>query len=220
MVDLIAGNAVAAVAGDRDRYERIGGDVQGDPVAWTKRLVDAGVAGIYLADIDAIVGRPGNDIGPIVESAGDAEVWIDGGRSFRDQNQSGENVALSPAAPPRVIAITASESHFAADLNHRRIDAISLDYRGQRFLGDHESAWLDFAADFCGDVFLIDLQAVGTGTISIGERVAGLRRANFRGRLIAGGGVRGDDDVQRLIDAGCDLVMVGTALHPPGPTTP
>jgi phosphoribosylformimino-5-aminoimidazole carboxamide ribotide isomerase len=49
----------------------------------------------------------------------------------------------------------------------------------------------------------------GISTIDLCRMIA----ADFRGRLIAGGGVRGIDDLQALTNAGCQAALVASALH-------
>lgn len=219
VLDLLGGKAVAAVAGRRHEYRPIGGIIDGDPVAWTEHLFGIGVAGIYVADLDAITAGKANDLNAIFRAARDSEIWVDAGCAspVHRYDWLTDDCGLPTNNPAR--SITASESNnidhvVAGKDNGEPLSAISLDYLGEKFLGNNEQAWQTFAADFDGDVFLIDLAAVGTGNISIVERVQKLRQCGFRGRLIAGGGVRDDADVDRLINAGCDLVMVATALHP------
>jgi uncharacterized protein related to proFAR isomerase len=64
-----------------------------------------------------------------------------------------------------------------------------------------------------GAVIVIDLARVGTGTgldLALIDRV---REATPGLTLVAGGGVRGPEDLARLADSGCDGALVATALH-------
>jgi phosphoribosylformimino-5-aminoimidazole carboxamide ribotide isomerase len=63
-----------------------------------------------------------------------------------------------------------------------------------------------------GSVIVIDLARVGGGTGVDLDVVARVRDAVAGLTLIAGGGVRGPDDLVRLADAGCDAALVATAL--------
>ena len=64
-----------------------------------------------------------------------------------------------------------------------------------------------------GAVIVIDLARVGTGTgLDLGL-IARVREAAPGLTLLAGGGVRGLEDLARLADAGCDGALVATALH-------
>jgi len=64
------------------------------------------------------------------------------------------------------------------------------------------------------DVIVLDLADVGT---SQGTRTFDLcreiRQATKTRSMIAGGGVRGMDDLKALADAGCDAALVASALH-------
>jgi len=60
---------------------------------------------------------------------------------------------------------------------------------------------------------MIDLARVGTRSGLDLELVARVREAAPGLVLLAGGGVRGLDDLARLSDAGCDGALVATALH-------
>jgi len=64
-----------------------------------------------------------------------------------------------------------------------------------------------------GAVIVIDLARVGTGRGLDLELIARVREAAPEPILLAGGGVRGLDDLTRLADAGCDGALVATALH-------
>ena len=62
-------------------------------------------------------------------------------------------------------------------------------------------------------VIVIDLARVGTGRGLDFELIARVREAAPGLTLLAGGGVRGLEDLVRLADAGCDGALVATALH-------
>ena len=64
-----------------------------------------------------------------------------------------------------------------------------------------------------GAVIVIDLARVGTGTGLDLALISGVREAVPGLTLLAGGGVRGSEDLARLEDAGCDGALVASALH-------
>src|SRR5204862_5712078 len=64
-----------------------------------------------------------------------------------------------------------------------------------------------------GAVIVIDLARVGGGAGLDVPMIARVRQAAPALMLLAGGGVRGPDDLVRLADAGCDGALVATALH-------
>jgi phosphoribosylformimino-5-aminoimidazole carboxamide ribotide isomerase len=61
-------------------------------------------------------------------------------------------------------------------------------------------------------VIVLDLARVGSGAGPDLRLLERLRRTVPGVTLLAGGGVRGADDLDRLADVGCDGALVGTAL--------
>jgi phosphoribosylformimino-5-aminoimidazole carboxamide ribotide isomerase len=64
-----------------------------------------------------------------------------------------------------------------------------------------------------GAVIVIDLARVGTASGLDVDLMTRVRAAAPGPMLLAGGGVRGLDDLARLADAGCDGALVASALH-------
>jgi phosphoribosylformimino-5-aminoimidazole carboxamide ribotide isomerase len=62
-------------------------------------------------------------------------------------------------------------------------------------------------------LLVLDLARVGTGAGVDLELVGRVRRALPDVELLVGGGVAGPPDLARLAAAGCDAVLVATALH-------
>ncbi len=62
-------------------------------------------------------------------------------------------------------------------------------------------------------ILVLDLARIGSGRGVDLDLVAAIRRAHSRIELLAGGGIASRGDVERLADAGCDAVLVATALH-------
>jgi len=62
-------------------------------------------------------------------------------------------------------------------------------------------------------LIVLDLERVGTGAGVDLSLLGAVRRTVPGVMLLAGGGVRGWDDLLRLEDVGCDAALVATALH-------
>jgi phosphoribosylformimino-5-aminoimidazole carboxamide ribotide isomerase len=62
-------------------------------------------------------------------------------------------------------------------------------------------------------IIVIDVKKVGTGAGLDLELIRSVRQAAPGVALLAGGGVRGIEDLQRLADVGCDGALVATALQ-------
>ena len=81
-------------------------------------------------------------------------------------------------------------------------------------LGDNPVALAQRAVG-CGvsAVIVLDLARVGASVGVDPGMLAAMRAAVPNAELVAGGGIRDADDVARAAEAGCDGVLVGTALH-------
>ena len=231
VVDLLGGRAVHARAGRRDRYElveTVAGVViePGDAVALARiYLRHLGLTELYAADLDAILGRPAQDTLVASVAALGAPLWLDSGAaSVADACH-----ALELAAAVAVIGLETLPSYdklaeICAAVGGDRA-AFSLDLRegepivSSRVLNHparNEPAHVvaERAADAgVGAVIVIDLARVGMGLGLDFGLVARVREAVPGLTLLAGGGVRGPEDIARLEDAGCDGVLVATALH-------
>jgi uncharacterized protein related to proFAR isomerase len=223
VLDVLAGRAVHARAGRRDSYEPVRG---GDAVAlarWYMR--DVGLTELYAADLDAILGRPRQDSLVASIAALGAPLWLDAGAASVGDARH----ALELAAAVAVIGLETLPSYGAlaqicASVGGDRV-AFSLDLRdGQPIVtsgvvdesAPNEPAHVvaGRAADAgVGALIVIDLARVGTGTGLDLALVARVRDAVPGLTLLAGGGIRGPEDLARLADAGCDGALVATALQ-------
>ena len=149
-----------------------------------------------------------------------APLWLDAGATSVEDARHG----LELAAAVVVIGLETLPSYDAlseicASFGGDRV-AFSLDLRdGEPIVAPgvpHQPA--DVVAERAahagvGGVIVIDLARVGTGTGLDLALISRVREAVPGLTLLAGGGVRGPEDLTRLVDAGCDGVLVATALH-------
>jgi phosphoribosylformimino-5-aminoimidazole carboxamide ribotide isomerase len=236
VLDLLGGRVVHAVGGRRDSYEpvravqgtglRTGTETRppyapGDAVGlarWYMR--DVGLTELYAADLDAILGRPRQDSIVASVAALGAPLWLDAGvASVGDARH-----ALELAAAVVVIGLETLPSYDAladicASVGGDRV-AFSLDLRDGEpivapgVLREPADVVAGRAAHAgAGAVIVIDLARVGTGTGLDLALISGVRDAVPGVTLLAGGGVRGPEDLARLEDAGCDGALVASALH-------
>jgi len=239
VLDLLGGRAVHAVAGRRETYEPVQGTglrtstgtrppyAPGDAVAlarWYMR--EAGVTELYAADLDAIANRPPQDTLVASLAALGAPLWLDAGI----RSVSAARHALELAAAVVVVGLETLPSYDAlanicASAGGDRV-AFSLDLRnGEPVIApgtpgtpgvQSEPAQVvaaRAAGAGAGAVIVIDLARVGTGTGLDLALIARVREAVPGLTLLAGGGVRGTEDLAGLADAGCDGVLVATALQ-------
>jgi phosphoribosylformimino-5-aminoimidazole carboxamide ribotide isomerase len=230
VIDLMAGRAVRARGGIRERYAPVGtvGDlaIDGNPLALARAYVDQfGLSTLYAADLDAIGGGT-TDEAVIRGLAEVAPVWVDAGISSVDSAQR----LLDLGAARGVVGLETLTSFDAlsaicAAVGGEQV-AFSLDLRaGEPVVGEPPArggtrpplSATDLAARAAGagarTIIVIDLARVGSAMgpdFNLLSRV----RAEVPGvMLLAGGGVRGIADLTRLADLGCDGALVASALH-------
>jgi phosphoribosylformimino-5-aminoimidazole carboxamide ribotide isomerase len=226
VLDVLGGHAVHAVAGDRAHYRPVRSRVHPLPdplglaLAYRERL---GFGEVYLADLDAIAGRP-PALGLVrALSVAGMRVWVDAG--LRD----GSAVAgLLDAGAARLVAgleSIAGPTALAGVLRAAGAGsvALSLDLRDGRPVVAEGAGWSGPEADSIADeavalgcrcLLVLDLARVGTGRGTGSIALLGRLRDRHPGvELVAGGGVSGPGDVAELAALGVSAVLVGSALH-------
>jgi len=215
VIDLRHGRAVRAYAGRRDQYQPIG-----DAVDLARQFVDRyKLTELYVADLDAIESaeQPAQQIRQIADLG--VPLWLDAGVSSVDRARH----ALDLGATHVVVGLETLPSFDAlreicATIGGNRV-AFSLDLReGQPIAVDgifEESPELlaGRAADAsAGSVIVIDLARVGTRAGIDFDLLGRIRAATSGLTLVAGGGISGPQDLERLAALGCDGALVATAL--------
>lgn len=233
VLDLSRGVAVHARAGDRRRYETVQSvlapEGNGDPVGLIRAFREIlGAEECYVADLDAIQGgavqrsllrelatletgfagsllvdagtnRPEGTLEVLSCGASEIVVGLESLHAFGDLRDIVELVG-----PSRVI--------FSLDL---RLGSPILHPALQDASGAADALSLASQAADAGirTLLLLDIGRVGTGCgVDLGLLEALRRR--FPGlRLLAGGGVLTRRDLDRVHDAGCDGVLVASAIH-------
>jgi len=228
VIDLGGGRAVHARAGRRDLYQPVeraaGADIAGDAVALARAYVDRlGITEIYAADLDALAGRIPQDALVARIAATGTPLLLDAAVTSSDRARS----ALALGAARVVVALETLDSfeslrRICGEVGSDRV-AFSLDLRGGHpvvlpsgRIQSQESP-RDIAArardSGAGALIVIDLARVGTNSGLDLALLADLRAAANGLDLLAGGGVRGAEDLARLAAVGCDGALVATALH-------
>jgi phosphoribosylformimino-5-aminoimidazole carboxamide ribotide isomerase len=220
VIDLMDGRAVRAIAGRRSEYRPIG-----EPTAVARRYRDSfGFETAYVADLDAIMhGRADVPSWKLVAAAG-LGLWLDAGvrspqtaKSVIDELQSFSNRFMVIAGLESLDTLDCL-SEVAAIAGRARL-AFSLDLKhGQPVttLNTREPSEIAHRVAAMGieRMIVLDLADVGVaqGTRTL-ELCSTIRQQFPEIELIAGGGVRGLDDLRALWDAGCDAALVASALH-------
>jgi phosphoribosylformimino-5-aminoimidazole carboxamide ribotide isomerase len=230
VIDVLDGVAVHAVRGRREQYEPVR-SVDGDPLALARAYTALGVQEMYVADLDAIRGKGANDAIASGIASACTSLWLDAGVSSVGRARH----ALSLGAARVVVGLETLSSYAAlalicADVGDEHV-AFSLDLRDgvpvmlaaggshrdretHRIIVEAPELMAAHAVEAGATaIIVLDLARVGSDGGLDFDLIARVRAAAPRVTLIAGGGVRGDDDLARLAGIGCDGALVATALQ-------
>lgn len=226
VLDVMDGQAVRAVGGRRELYRPLESRITDstDPATVAEALLAAaGTNELYVADIDAI-GRHRPRLGwlkPLADRG--CRLLVDAGlRVATDARLILDAGASAVVAATETVRSLAELRALLSAVGPERV-ILSLDLRNGRLVGDaavwgdagNPSAAVASAVGFgVRRVIVLDLARVGTG-IGMGTEslCVGLRASFPELELIAGGGVRTWDDVERAAKAGADGVLVASGLH-------
>jgi phosphoribosylformimino-5-aminoimidazole carboxamide ribotide isomerase len=182
-----------------------------------------GVRELYVADLDAIAGAPRQDALLASLVAAGAPLWVDA--AVGSAPGAREIVALGAARVVVGLETLGRMSDIEAisrALGGPERVAFSLDLRDgvPLFCGSfapYHATPVELAvagaAGGAGTVIVLDLARVGSGRGLDVSLLEALRRAlPARCGLVAAGGVRDRRDLVRVAEAGCDAVLVASAL--------
>ena len=203
----MGGEAVRAVAGRRAEYRPLETPLaaSSDPCSVAKGFLRLyPFKSIYLADLDAILERGGNEraLARLAAAFPKIEFWLDRGRRELPAAANFVRVLGSESLAPDLSA---------PDFSQDRDAILSLDFNGPRFRGPAELE--NRPALWPQRVIAMTLAKIGGATGPDFERLA-LIKARAGGREVyAAGGLRGADDLLRLAERGIAGALVATALH-------
>jgi phosphoribosylformimino-5-aminoimidazole carboxamide ribotide isomerase len=213
VIDIRNGVTVRAVAGRRREYGPLV-----SPLACSSAPLDVArglmtlhpFRALYIADLDAIEGRPHNRaaIFSISDAFPGLSLWVDAGLSRgRD--------AHPWLARRNVDAVMGSESLAAEDevatLRDDPRVILSLDFRGTAFLGPQ--SLLQSPDLWPARVIVMTLARIGGDEGPDLPRLAQIRARASGKRIFSAGGVRDAKDLQALQYAGAAGALVASALH-------
>jgi phosphoribosylformimino-5-aminoimidazole carboxamide ribotide isomerase len=234
VLDLLHAQVVRGVAGRRSEYRPIESVLSSDttPRSVASALSEKlGLRSAYIADLDAILNGEPNWQAYRAIAEFDLELLIDAGLQtleqaekllafFAESNSSraGEGsliAGLESVSSPRLLsemlALTGpGRLIFSLDLKAGQPLTTSRDWPCES-----PERILDIALELGIQRFiLLDLSRVGVdagvGTEALCER---LRTQAPQAEIIAGGGVRGIEDLHHLSSCGCNGALVASALH-------
>ncbi len=225
VLDLLRGQVVRGVGGRREEYRPILSQLTAShkplDVAhafWEHFRLNR----LYLADLDAIAGAPPAIATYRVLLAAGFRLWVDAGirqpdgaKPLAEAGVSGIVAGLETLSGPQALQTLCQE--YGAE----RV-IFSLDLKGGQPL-TVDGAWQGTDARSIADqavacgvrrMIVLDLANVGAGG-GLGTEVLceQLARAYPQIEIVAGGGVRGVEDLRRLRECGVRGVLVASALH-------
>lgn len=231
MLDVRGGVAVHARRGERERYAPVRSclapEAPGDALALAGALRALGARRLYVADLDAIMGgAPQVALLARLAALGFAELLVDAGARTPD-------VLGRLGAPDMVTAVCGLETldsfaelaswvrafgaaHVVLSLDHDAGAArVTAPLRADALRGDVSLPQVARQAWRAGvrRLLLLDLRGVGAAAGPDVARLAGLVAAVPGARWLLGGGVRHAGDLAAAAAAGCEAVLVATALH-------
>jgi phosphoribosylformimino-5-aminoimidazole carboxamide ribotide isomerase len=229
VLDVMGGQVVRAIGGRRSEYRPIQSRLTQSthPADIAEAMLRAAQATeMYIADLDAITGR-GAISKPVVELIHTltCRVWVDVGIG---EGADGSDLPTLPRICPVVGFETARTWEVLLETRQRKglgPVALSIDMRAGELIGNWRGWDLSGPRDVAGlarcatrqgvgTLIVLDLTRVGTGDGCGTEPLLQSLRDEFPDvELIAGGGVRTWDHVDRLADAGADAVLIASALH-------
>lgn len=227
VIDLLKGQVVRAVRGDRKSYQPIRSPLCGssDPLAVSRILCrHCATNRLYVADLDALQGGVSQiaTLLALLDADPRLELWLDAG--FADARSAEEVLAALGAHRSRVVPVFASESLrspealrecFGPDAvtgaGARPGAILSLDRRdGQRL--DAAGCW-ETPQLWPQRVIVMTLERVGADAGPDLETLADVRRKSPHAKLIGAGGIRHGADLAAAAAAGADAWLVASALH-------
>jgi phosphoribosylformimino-5-aminoimidazole carboxamide ribotide isomerase len=230
VIDLMGGQVVRGVGGNRNSYAPVESCVAHDSTPGAVAMAFANrfsATTVYVADLDAIRGSEPdwNSLDQI--AAAGMSVWLDCGvssaqaaatvqraattRSYLDSLIVGlESIRSHQELAAIYSAMGNSKAIFSLDLKQGRPLAQDSDVANASPLEIAESA-LDSGFE---RMIVLDLAFVGTSSgVGVVSLCRQLRSRFPKLEIHAGGGIRATADIQLLADAGCNGVLVASALH-------
>ena len=231
VIDLMQGQVVRAVRGNRQAYQPIVSALcsSSDPLTVAKILCEhCATRHLYVADLDALLGGPAQValLRSLLQALPELELWLDAG--FASAAAAETLRAELGAVAERVIPVFGSESLASrAELERcfggavaaasasaselAREAVLSLDRRdGQRL--DAAGCW-EAPALWPKRVIAMTLERVGSGAGPDLETLDSVRLRSPSTFIVGAGGIRDPGDLARAQAAGAGAWLVASALH-------
>lgn len=225
MIDLLAGQVVRAVRGQRAGYRPIESALcpgSSEPLTVARALREAaGADTLYVADLDALLGRAPQTrlLAQLLDGLPGMTLWLDGG--FSSLAAARTALAALGDAARRVRPVFGTESFDSAaafgecfsggEAGAALGGLLSLDRRGEAPM-DPAGAW-DQPKRWPQDLIVMTLDRVGADAGPDLDTLNAVRGRAPGARLYGAGGVRNAADLEAARAAGAAGWLVASALH-------
>lgn len=227
VIDLKAGQVVHAIAGERDHYQPMQSQLFPgcDPLEYILGFSQLGYEYVYVADLDGIVDAQPDYARLALLAAQSVPLLLDVGiRHVQDVETLIRVLRGWPAGWSLILASETLDSSAELDrigrLNLPLVFSLDL-HAGHPRLPPDTSSWdhddsllTRLEAIGCLDLIVLDTASVGASRgVPTLELCRTLKRRTPQFRLITGGGIRHQDDLDQLVQAGVQAALISTALH-------
>lgn len=210
VIDVMNGVVVHAIAGKRSEYKPLRGSVIANypsPEEVLRGFKKLYCKYVYIADLDAIMGKGANEFLIDIALSYGFTVLVDIGRKGLEKTDE-DNVFY---------VIGTEYTKHSDELNFLFNRIISLDIKsGKVIFRNKELSIAQAAEDVCNRspklVIILNLDLVGT-SLGIDLDVVKTVRDTCKVELAVGGGLRGVEELMILKELGVRYVLVATAIH-------
>lgn len=233
VLDLMIGQVVWAKGGSRGNYAPVHSSLtaSAQPVDVAKAVFNqTGCDCLYVANIDSFAGAtPISEVYRELTEAG-FSLWIDADwMSFLNSDERVDQI-LSLAQDPNIRLVFSSETmsswnefSIVAGLAKNGLQPIySLDVQGGEVIAKSDELTRSNPMEMIRrardagvtTIILLDLKSVGTENGGSTEELVRTVSEQYPDlQLISGGGIRSHEDAQKLLTAGCQHVLVASAIY-------
>ena len=221
VVDLMQGQVVRAVRGDRKSYRPIESRLcaGSDPATVAQALcAHCATRQLYVADLDALTGRPAQTqvLRALWRAIPGLELWLDAGFADKDAADAmGRELGDVPWVPVFGSESLASREELARCFaGQRHAGVLSLDRRDGRRM-DLAGCW-EAPGLWPERVIVMTLERVGAGAGPDLQTLAEVRAKSPSTFMVGAGGIRHAADLEAARAAGAGAWLVASALHDGG----
>lgn len=217
VVDLLVGQAVRAVRGDRAKYLPLQSTLcrGSEPLTVARALLDHCASGqLYVADLDGLTGRGAQTtlLAAMIEGLPGVEIWLDAGFASPSV-AAGVLAAIGPRVTPVIASESLPDAAAIDGFTERWPQALlSLDQRKGEPLGS-ASCWTR-SHSWPRRVIVMTLDRVGSFEGPDLDTLAQVRARGGSERIVIGaGGVRNLADLEAAARSGASAWLIASALH-------